>query len=286
MGLSHRALQIAARARSFLFVPALRPERFEKALSSGADAVILDLEDSVAERDKERARDLIAAHWSGLSDPARCLIRINGAHTGQYAEDLALCLRLGVAAVVVPKVEGRGDLGSDIDTLQAVAWLPLVESARGWLAVSEIAAAPGVVRLIFGSLDFQLDLAIEAGPEETELAPVRLSLAAASRVAGLASPVDGICVATNDQDRVRDDARRARRLGFGAKLCIHPNQIAPVHEAFEPTADEISWAQRVLGAAESSGAGATQLDGQMIDRPVMVRAEQILARAKYRSPGA
>lgn len=255
--------------RSYLFVPANRPDRYAKALASGADAVIIDLEDAVPADERNAARTTLS-EWLSAHHPV--LIRINGATTEWFKDDLALCGKPGVAGVVLPKAERV----EDIAAIGHSHILPIIETARGFWNVSPIAHARAVERLMFGSIDFQLDLGIHG--EDEELLYFRSHLVLISRVAGLAAPVDGVTTAFDSPEPVRADTARARRLGFGAKLCIHPKQIAPVHECFAPTPGEVAWARRVLTAVSKTSGEAISLDGEMIDRPVIARAEAILAR--------
>lgn len=256
--------------RSYLFVPATRPERIAKALASGADAVIVDLEDAVAPADKEPARRALSGWLDTHATPV--YVRINAADSPWFAGDLALCGRAGIAGIagiVLPKAQWP----EDVATVAAVApVLPLIESARGIDNVRALAAAPRVQRLLFGAIDFALDLGI--ADEREALLPYRAQLVLASKLAGLPAPVDGVTTATDDDALVAADTHYARRLGFGARLCIHPRQVAPVHEAFAATPAEVAWARRVLAAASASGGGAVQLDGRMIDRPVIAAAEK------------
>ncbi|MEO6293759.1 MAG: aldolase/citrate lyase family protein, partial [Burkholderiaceae bacterium] len=155
--------------------------------------------------------------------------------------------------------------------------LPLIETARGMVAVLEIAAAPGVLRLAFGALDYMVDLDLPAGSPALDFAAAQIAIA--SRAACLASPVAGVTPEL-DAARVAADMAQARALGFGAKMCIHPVQVAAVRAALAPSAEEIAWAQRVLQAWHVSTGGALQLDGKMIDRPVVLKAERILAQGR------
>jgi len=262
-------------ARSLLFVPGSRPDRFDKAMAAGADAVVVDLEDAVAPADKDRAREALAA-W--LAPGRAVIVRINGADTGWFRDDLALCARPGVSAVMLPKAERADDIAA-LRAAGAATVLPLVESAAGFAALAAIAGAPGVQRLAFGSLDFQVDLGMRDALED-ELLFFRSQLVLASRLAGLQPPVDGVSTAIDDAARLRDDALRARRLGFGGKLCIHPRQVADVNRHFAPTEAERAWAQRVLDAAAASGGAAVAVDGKMIDKPVILRAQAILRDAQ------
>ena len=150
------------------------------------------------------------------------------------------------------------------------------------VALRAIASAPGVQRLVFGSIDFQLDLGIDG--EGEELLFFRSQIVLASRLARLQPPVDGVSTALDDEALLRADSERARRLGFGAKLCIHPRQVTAVNAAFTPDAQAVQWAQRVLQAAADAGGAAVALDGRMIDKPVILRAQDILARAGQQTP--
>jgi len=269
---------MTASARSYLFVPADRPERYAKALASGADAVIVDLEDAVAASAKDGARAALAAWLDGGG--AGVAVRINDAASQSFAADLALVAHPAIVTVVVPKAERAADLARVRAAAPHAGLLPLIETAAGVDRVREIAAAPGVQRLAFGAIDLQLDLGIEEGGDGDELLFFRSQLVLASRLAGLDAPVDGVTTAIDDAAAIEADTRRARRLGFGAKLCIHPRQLAAVHAAFAPSAGELAWAERVVAAAESATAtaGAVAVDGRMVDRPVLLRARALLAR--------
>jgi citrate lyase subunit beta/citryl-CoA lyase len=259
--------------RSFLFVPGDRPERFEKAWAAGADMVIIDLEDAVSAARKALAREA-AAQW--LSPARPVALRINAHDTEWFEDDLMLCSDPGVAAVMLPKAEQAEPVQRLHEAAPAAAIWPLVESAAGIAALASLAGLPGVQRLAFGSIDFQLD----TGIEDEELLVFRSQIVLASRVAGLMAPIDGVTTRFDDLAAVRDDARRARRLGFAGKLCIHPRQVAVVHEVFAPSADELAWAGRVMQAARQADGAAVALDGNMIDKPVIARARAVLAAAK------
>ncbi|WP_046113355.1 HpcH/HpaI aldolase/citrate lyase family protein [Aquincola tertiaricarbonis] len=260
-------------ARSYLFVPADRPERIAKALGSGADAVIVDLEDAVAPDAKDTARTQLQA-WLAGADARPVVVRVNAADTAWFAADLALCTHALVAAVMLPKAERMADVQRVAALGRPV--LPLVETAAGIDQLRAVAAVPGVQRLVFGSVDFQLDLGIDG--EGEELLFFRSQIVLASRLAQLQPPVDGVSVAIDDAAQLQHDSDRARRLGFGAKLCIHPRQVAAVNAAFTPTEQAVQWARRVLQMAETSGGAAVALEGKMIDKPVILRARAILAR--------
>ena len=154
----------------------------------------------------------------------------------------------------------------------------MIESVAGLDAVDALAASPQVLCLVFGHLDFQADAGMACGPDEAELVPVRLALVLASRRAGLAPPVDGVTADWRDTARLTAEASRARRGGFGAKLCIHPDQVTGVAAAFSPSADELAWASRVCDAVRAAGGGVVNVDGRMVDGPVVKLAERLLAQ--------
>jgi citrate lyase subunit beta/citryl-CoA lyase len=264
---------MSASPRTYLFVPANRPERFAKACAAGADRVIVDLEDAVPANEKAAAREALAA-WLSPAQPV--LIRINSADSIWFAEDLALCSMPGVAGVILPKAEAVDTLQKLVDA-GAVTILPLIESARGFAQLRALARAPRVQRLVFGSIDFSFDLGITEGHEE--LLFFRSQLVFESRLAGIAAPVDGVTTTLDNADILRHDAQRARRLGFGAKLCIHPKQISEVHACFSPTAHELAWARRVLAAASEANGAAVAIDGKMVDTPVIMIAQRMLDEA-------
>ncbi|WP_138470185.1 CoA ester lyase [Poseidonocella sp. HB161398] len=256
--------------RAPLFVPATRPDRFARAAESGADAVILDLEDAVAPGDKDRARAQLRFDFTALP----VILRINAAGTPWHAADLAAAS--GAAAVMLPKAEDLAVLGSL--AAAGLAVIALVETARGIAAAREIAAHPAVQRLAFGSVDYAADLGCAHQPEP--LLAARSELVLASRLAGIAAPLDGVTTALDDPAALAADTARARALGMTGKLCIHPRQIGPVLAGFAPAPSELDWARRVL----ASGDGAARVDGAMVDEPVRLRARALIAAAEGAAP--
>ena len=271
-----------AQARSFLFVPGNRPERFEKAARSGADVIILDLEDGVPPADKVNARACIEREWPRLKPiGVPVVVRINALSSGYASEDLAWLARLDApAAVMLPKAESAEPIARVHNALKSLPVLPLIESAAGYAALPSVAAAPGVMRLFLGHIDFMVDTGLQCDEDEAEVAPLRFAMAMATRANQLASPVDGVTVQITDLDRLRRDMRRGVRFGFGGKMCIHPSQVAVIHEALAPTDEELRWAQRVLEADEAAGGAAVQLDGRLIDLPVVLQARRTVARTR------
>jgi citrate lyase subunit beta/citryl-CoA lyase len=275
---------LLALARTFLFVPGDRPERHARALAIGTGGVIVDLEDAVASERKATARDGLMASFAALpeADRQRLLVRINACGTPWHDDDrtavAALVAQGLIAGVVLPKAERADDLRQLAEAIGPKGLLvPLIESAVGLAAVDELATAPQVLRLAFGNLDFQADVGLACDADEAELVPVRLALLLATRRAGLPAPVDGVTADWRDAQRLAADTARARRGGFGAKLCIHPDQVVPVHAALGPSADELAWARRVIEAIQSAGGGVVSLDGRMVDAPVVRLAERLLA---------
>ncbi|WPC07131.1 CoA ester lyase [Pseudomonas benzenivorans] len=264
--------------RSALFVPATRPERFAKALASGADAVIVDLEDAVQESSKAEARSNLDA-FLDCNPNVRLLVRINAPGHVQQAADIALCRRHhGVIGLLLPKVENVEQVSLAADSGKPI-W-PIIESARGLMQLEHIACAAGVERLSFGALDLGLDLGLASGTAAAErmLDQARYSILLHSSAADLAPPLDSVFPAIQDQAGLDRAARDARDMGFGGLLCIHPSQVAVVHQALMPAPEELAWARRVLEAG-SGGAGVFVVDGQMVDAPVLGRARRLLQRA-------
>jgi citrate lyase subunit beta/citryl-CoA lyase len=266
---------------NFLFVPGTRSERFMKALDSGASAVVLDLEDAVAEEDKDTARNAIRTAWAQFSNEQkkRLVIRTNSPGSKFYAADLILAQELQVACILIPKSESLDQINGAALVLPNTAIIPMIETALGLHHLNEIANSNQVLRLALGNLDLQADLGMICDAQETELQTARYQIVLASRLAQITPPVDGVTPSTDDLPRITDDAKRAKRMGFGAKLCIHPKQVALVQAAFMPTEEEVHWAQRVIEADQASKGGAVKLDGKMIDRPVVLLAKRTLAIA-------
>lgn len=263
---------------TYLFVPGNRPDRCDKALASRADAVIIDLEDAVAPADKASARASVVA-WCRAARfaPERVLLRINDETTPWFEEDVAVIRDTGVRGVVLPKAESVEQISHVASVLPADGFIiALAETAKGIVEIDALARAPRLQRIAFGTLDYALDLDL-TGDERSLLYPA-CRIALASRAAGIASPIAGVTPDIGDDSKLLADLAFARACGFGAKLCIHPKQVDAVHAAMRPTEAEIAWASRVAAAVET-GAGAIQLDGKMVDRPVIARAMRILARA-------
>ncbi|KMO19076.1 HpcH/HpaI aldolase/citrate lyase family protein [Methylobacterium platani] len=264
------------RERSYLFCPGDRPERFDKALASGADRVVLDLEDAVLPDAKAAARDTLA-DWLARAAPGAAMVRVNAAGTPWHADDVAALAGLpGLAGLMLPKAEQPDQIRS----LRAVlaperTIVALVETVRGIAGLRALAGAEGLDRLAFGSVDFCTETGIRGQGRELDF--VRGQLVLESVLAGLRAPVEGVTVAVKRDDVLAEDVARARSFGFGAKLCIHPSQVAAVNAGLSPSEDEIAWARRVVEAS-ATGPGAIVVDGKLVDRPILLQAEAILAQ--------
>ena len=284
--------------RSFLFVPANVPRRIEKAVTLDADAVILDLEDSVAPSDKPVTRDAIVAAlgriWKSL-----VYVRVNAPSTEYCYADLVATVRKGIHGIVVPKIESAADLHA-IDWLLAALererglaegsldLMPQIETAAGVQRVDRILQARSlrpyrapwrVKRVCFGAADYANDLGLAPTLEEDELADARARIVLSSRAAGMENPIDSPWFHLKESAAFGRALERSRRGGYQGRCCIHPDQIGPVNEAYRPNREEVAAAERIVAAfaeAEKRGAAAIQVDGQMVDYPVAHRAQALL----------
>lgn len=285
--------------RTFLFAPGNHPRRVEKALGLQADAVILDLEDAVAVSDKPAARKAVA---EALRRPrrGRGYVRVNAPSTPFCYRDLVETLHDKVDGVFLPKVESAADLHA-VDWLMAalerdqgiaegsIDLVPMVETAAGVARVDRIVQARNlrpysapwrVKRVAFGAADFSYDAGLAPSLEEPELASVRDRVVLASRAAGMEAPLDSPWFHLRDMDGFRRALERSRRGGFQGRLCVHPDQVPVANEAFTPSADEVARAERIDAAfreVEAKGGAAVEVDGQMVDYPVVYRARALLA---------
>jgi citrate lyase subunit beta/citryl-CoA lyase len=284
--------------RTFLFAPGNHPRRVEKALGLDADAVILDLEDAVAVSDKEAARKPVA---DALRRPrrGRGYVRVYAPATPYCYRDLVETLHAQVDGVFLPKVESAADLHA-VDWLMAalerergiaegsIDLVPMVETAAGVARVDRILQArslrpyPGawrVKRVAFGAADFSLEAGLAPSLEEPELASARDRVVLASRAAGAQAPLDSPWFHLRDMDGFRRALERSRRGGFQGRLCVHPDQVPVANAAFTPSAEDVARAERIVAAfkaVEAKGGAAVEVDGQMVDYPVVHRAQALL----------
>ena len=293
--------------RSLLFVPGDSERKQARALQAGADALILDLEDSVAEAAlpaaRERVREFLLAHAAGARSQ-QLWVRPNGVASGKLLEDLQAVLAGRPDGVVLPKVSSVRELqevGRHLSALEACAGLPggstriiviATETPRAMLSLGEYSPETAGVRLsglTWGMEDLSAALGALAKTEaDGSLTPVfelARSLCLIAAAAAGVPAIDGVQAEFRDRAALERDVVRARRDGFAGKLAIHPDQVPVINAGFSPTAAEIEHARRVVAAFEgAAGAGVISLDGKMLDRPHLVLAQRLLALAARRSP--
>ncbi len=262
-------------ARSYLYVPATRPEMLAKAADRGADALIVDLEDAVAPARKAEARRALREFLPG---PCETWVRINN-HPGLLADDVAAAA--GAAGIVLAKADPASLAQVNSLTHQPVT--ALVETAAGVLAAEELAAAAGVERLAVGEADLGAELGISPGEHGLELLYVRSRLVVASAAAGIDAPTAPVFTDFRDDEGLRRSTEALARLGFGSRAAIHPAQVPAINEAFTPTARQQQEAKELIEAYEESlaaGAGAGASEGVMFDAAMVRHARRVLARAE------
>jgi citrate lyase subunit beta/citryl-CoA lyase len=263
--------------RTLLFVPADDTRKVKRALESGADAVILDLEDAIAPQAKDdarrRAREILDARTSG--GPA-LIVRINAPDTGWGASDMEVLSGAVLDAVMVPKATPR-ILGFLPQMCQPV--IGLVETAEGVEEAQGVAGDPRVVRLMLGSADLAADVGSELRADELDLLYPRSRVVMASAAAGIEGPIDVVHLDVTDEDGLITASARSRSLGFTAKACIHPRQLGPVKEAFTPSETDVAYAFAVVAAferAQATGSGVATVGTKLVDLPVLRRAQRTL----------
>ena len=271
-----------------LFVPADRPERIGKALASGADAVIVDLEDAVARSAKVAARQALDNAIPPRSQrPRPIFLRINDVTTPWWRHDLATATAIGADGVMVPKLEDteqlvlvRCAMAEDGCAAELIA---ILETARGLRNGHDI-MSDGPTRTNLGVGDLSRDLGLTLDRDEVIIAPYRAKIVLDARAAGAPAPLDTVWPDLADEAGLAASAARAQAMGFGGKLAIHPKQIAPINAAFTPTAAALGKARRVAAAfdeAEASGNAAIEVDGEFVDYPVAERARAIVALGEF-----
>lgn len=280
--------------RTYLFAPGNHPRKVEKVFTTGADVVILDLEDAVAISEKIATRRVVV---DALQHRRTCrgYVRVNALDTEFCFEDLEAVIQPGVDGVVLPKVERAADLQMVdwmITSLErkrglnegAIDLMPIIETGKGMAAARDIAASgTRVKRLSFGAGDYTRDMGIEWSMEEDEIATAQAEIVLASRINDLEPPIDTVFIHIREHDAYEASVRRARRFGFQGKLCIHPDQVTPTNAIFTPTDEETAHARRIVQAfseAEENGSASIQVDGYFVDYPIVVKAQRILDMAE------
>jgi citrate lyase subunit beta/citryl-CoA lyase len=282
--------------RALLFAPGNHPRKLEKVGGFGADAIVLDLEDAVADAEKAAARGAVRAALSTYTGRTVVFTRVNGAGTGRLEDDARAVVCPSLDGIMVPKIE-RPDTLPEVDRLLEelereqglpvghVRLLPLIETALGLVRCEEIAlAAPQrVVTLVFGLGDFSTDLGLDLTPDATELLYGRSRVVVAARAARFRPALDGPYLDLEDVEGLRADTLRSRQLGFQGRVVVYPPQVEPVQRAYAELAqDEVERARRVVEAfeqAEAAGSASIQVDGRFVDYPIYERAKQKLRLA-------
>ncbi|WP_280415680.1 HpcH/HpaI aldolase/citrate lyase family protein [Nocardia carnea] len=256
-----------ALARSWLLIPATDPKALTRASASAADIVVIDIEDGIPEGRKKMARE-VAGSWL---ENGRAWVRVNSRSTEFWEQDLAGLQRApGLEGVMLAKTESAGQITDTVAALgRELPVIALVESARGLAYAPEIAETHGVVRIAFGSGDFRRDTG--SGDSAIALAFARSQLVVASRVAGIAAPIDGPCI-SDDHGQLQVAARLTADMGMTGKLCLHERQAEVANRTLSPDADEVAWATAVVAELGADGSGIQ--DGS--DRPALARAHRIL----------
>lgn len=276
--------------RSLLFIPGNNPAMLQKGGLFEADAVILDLEDSVAIGEKDAARFLVAQSLLHLDyGKSEKVVRVNGLDSFG-GEDIKMIVPCRPDTLLVPKVQSASDIYAVVEQIAAaekkdqekIKIIALIETPQGLAASQAIASSHArVAALAFGAEDYTAATGAQRTKDGAEISTARMLLVNAAAAAGIQA-VDTPYTDTNDEDGLRRDALFARQLGFKGKLAINPRQIDVINDVFSPSPKELDWAARVIGAirrAEAEGAGVASLDGKMVDAPVVNRAEQIIRLA-------
>jgi len=276
--------------RTLLFAPGSDETKIQKALRLKPDAVILDLEDAVALSEKAKARQLVT-ELLRQSSRKRVFVRINSLATSYALADIRQVVEAQPFGIMLPKAESKQDIYivdwvlSQLEQeygipLGQTDLIPLVESAAGVENCLEIVSASARVKqLAFGALDYTADLGTSYSKTGEETLYARSRLVAASRAVRKEGPIDTVFPDVKDTEGLKQETLLVKQLGFRGKLVIHPGQIEPVHQVFNPTETEVKKSKRIVTAfeeARSNGQGVFQLDGKMIDTPVLKRAQQIL----------
>jgi citrate lyase subunit beta / citryl-CoA lyase len=288
---SHRSQKDRQR-RTRLYLPGNEPKFLPNAALHGADAVVLDLEDSVALTEKDAARCLVRNALRSVDfGDAEVMVRINQGRIG--LDDLRAVVPHGPDCIVIPKCEDPetiklvesevATMERDLKSRRNILFLPIIESALGVVHAFAIASAsPRICALAIGLEDYTADIGVERTPEGRESLFARCAVVNAAKAAGVQA-LDSVFSDVDDLDGLHLSTLESKSLGFEGKGCIHPRQIPVVHGAFHPTGEEIERAQQIVAAAveaERNGSGVVALGSKMIDPPVVRRAERILRLAK------
>ncbi|MGP9689325.1 HpcH/HpaI aldolase/citrate lyase family protein [Psychrobacter sp. AOP22-C1-C5] len=272
-----------AHNNTWLFVPATRLDRIAKAFDSGAEAVIVDLEDAVAQEDKAQARDALKKYYDNQNEKQGyqpIWLRINQAGSDAFLADLVLCQQMPtLAGVLLAKAEQAADI-EHVHQRTGMPVIALIESAAGLYQIDSMAKATGLAAFSYGFLDLCNDLRVQVGTPAADIVAnqIRYQLILTSKVHSLAPPIDTVYPDFNDEEGLCTRVQLWSQMGMSGMLCIHPKQVAVVHKALQPTDKEIQFATRVVAEYEGSGQAVFKIDGEMVDAPVIARARQLLTQ--------
>ena len=268
--------------RSVLFSPGDKPELMRKAAMGDADVVVFDLEDAVAPADKPQAREAVREVLADLDADCEVAVRINPIGLGAMTDLEAILEGPRPDSVMVPKTAGETDVQRVQARLEdagaACPVLALIESAAGVLRADEIAAVDATDALLFGAEDLAADIGATRTSDGIEVLYARERTVIAASAAGV-DAIDIVYTDYEDTDGLREETAFARQLGYDGKMAIHPDQVPVINDAFTPSDDDIEWAKRVLAARDRADTGVFEVDGEMIDAPLVAQAERILERA-------
>lgn len=281
--LTNHKINTISQNKTWLFVPATRIDRVDKAFASGADAVIVDLEDAVAKQDKAEARDALKSYYDEQNKAQNyrpIWVRINKAGSEEFFKDIVLCQQMPHLAGVV---SAKAEKAEDINSVHQVTSLPviaLIESAVGLYQIDSMAKAVGLVAFSYGFLDLCNDLQVQVGTPSAEIVAnqIRYQLILTSKVHQLSPPIDTIYPDFKDESGLSNRVNLWSQMGMAGMLCIHPKQVEIVHQALQPTDRELAFATRVIEKYEKSGQAVFKIDGEMVDAPVIERSRQLLAK--------
>ncbi|WP_367109127.1 CoA ester lyase [uncultured Psychrobacter sp.] len=280
-----------ANIKTWLFVPATKLELIPKAFASGADAVIVDLEDAVADKDKAQARIELKQYFevqnisqSSISSQSRnesnqpLWLRINKAGSSEFAEDLKLCQQLpSLTGVILAKAEQAADI-EHVNREIGLPVIALIENAVGLYNLDTMAKASGIYAFSYGFLDLCNDLGVQVNTNAADIVAnqIRYQLVVASKVHRLSAPIDTVYPDFNDSAGLTQRVQLWSQMGMSGMLCIHPKQVAIVQQALQPTLEELEFAKRVVEEYERSGQAVFKIDGNMVDAPVIARCRELL----------
>ncbi len=274
--------------RTYLFTPGNHERRVEKALSLGADAVILDLEDAVAVAEKVATRDIVREVLDRPRSGA-AYVRVNAYDTEFCYGDIDAVVKNGLDGIVLPKLENTADLLSVEWMLQnlerdrgldvgGIDLIPIIETAKGAAYVRDmVQAETRVKRFAFGAGDYTRDLGMDWSMDEGELLPIRSEMVLASRLGGLEPPIDTVFIHIKEHAAFKTSCESVKALGFQGKLCIHPDQVSVANNVFTPDAKTVAWSEKIVAAfdeAEKAGVASIQVDGYFVDYPIVEKAQR------------